>query len=55
MTVDLLVRNGTVLDGVGEQRIADVAVKDGRIVLIGNSDAVQPLETLDAAGLYRHP
>ena len=55
MTVDLLVRNGTVLDGTGEQRIADVAVKDGRIVLIGNSDAVQPLETLDAAGLYVTP
>ncbi len=36
MTYDLLVKNGTVIDGSGGARYrADVAVKDGRIVAIG--------------------
>jgi N-acyl-D-amino-acid deacylase len=33
---DLVVRNGTVLDGTGgDPREADVAVKDGRIAAVG--------------------
>ena len=55
MAVDLLIRNGTVLDGTGGEQLADVAVKDGRIVGIGNSDAWEALETLDAAGLLVTP
>ena len=55
MDVDLLIRNGTVLDGTGGERAADVAVKDGRILSIGDSTAMQPRETLDAAGLYVTP
>ena len=36
MTYDLVVRNGTVIDGTGApRRQADVAVKDGRIAEIG--------------------
>ena len=36
MTYDLLIKNGTVVDGIGApKRHADVAVKDGRIVEIG--------------------
>ena len=55
MDVDLLIRGGTVLDGTGGERAADVAVKDGRILSIGNSEAMQARETLDAAGLYVTP
>ncbi|MEO6624245.1 MAG: amidohydrolase family protein [Burkholderiaceae bacterium] len=55
MEVDLLVRNGTVLDGTGGQHTADVAVKEGRIFSIGLSNALQARATLDAAGLYVTP
>ena len=37
MTVDLIVRNGTLVDGTGaERRVADVAVDDGRVVAVGD-------------------
>jgi N-acyl-D-amino-acid deacylase len=55
MTLDLLVKNGTVVDGSGMARYrADVGVKDGRIVEIGrirNSAA----QTIDADGLVVSP
>ena len=57
MLVDLLIRNGTVFDGTGSGsgRVADVAVKDGRIHAIGDAYAMLARETLDAAGLYVTP
>jgi N-acyl-D-aspartate/D-glutamate deacylase len=55
MNIDLLIRNGTVLDGTPNERVADVAVKDGRILRIGDCSMVEPLDTLDATGHYVTP
>ncbi len=55
MDVDLLIRDGTVLDGEGGQVRADVGVRDGRIVLCGSSEGVQARDTLDAHGLCVAP
>ena len=59
--VDLIVRNGTVIDGTGgEPRQADIAVQDGRIATIGRFEGAGA-EEIDArgpggnAGLRRHP
>ena len=48
--LDLLIRGGTVIDGTGaEAREADVAIRDGRIVAIGEVTE-EARETLDATG-----
>jgi N-acyl-D-aspartate/D-glutamate deacylase len=55
MTYDLVIRNGTVVDGSGAPRYrADVAVADGRIVEIGRI-AASGREELDADGLFVTP
>ena len=47
---DLIIRNGTVIDGTGRERfVADVAVKDGRIVEIGSVSGPAEKE-IDAGG-----
>ena len=49
-TYDLIIRNGTVVDGTGAPRFTgDIAVKDGLIAAVGqvHGDATQEL---DAAG-----
>src|SRR3990167_1441978 len=52
---DLVVRNGTVLDGTGaEPREADVAIKDGRIAAVGKI-AGAGREEIDAKGLAVTP
>lgn len=55
MTVDLVIRGGTVYDGSGaEGLVADVAVADGRIVQVGRVEAGEAPE-LDAVGLAVAP
>ncbi|MBU8874251.1 amidohydrolase family protein [Reyranella sp. MMS21-HV4-11] len=52
---DLIVRNGTVIDGTGSApRHADVAVQDGRIAAIGRIDG-SGREEIDARGLTVTP
>ena len=50
MNYDLLIKNGTVVDGTGSEGfVADVAIKDGMVVAVGqiSADATQ---TIDASG-----
>ncbi len=55
MSHDLIVRNGTLVDGTGApSRRADVAVKDGRIVAIG-SDLGAATKSIDAEGAIVTP
>ena len=55
MTLDLLVRGGTVVDGSGGKRfVADVGISNGRITRVGRiSDAAR--RTIDADGLIVSP
>jgi len=55
MSYDLLIKNGTVVDGTGTpRRRADVAVKDGIIAEIGNIDG-GARKVIDADGLIVAP
>ena len=52
---DLVIRNGTVIDGTGApRRVADVAVQDGRIAAVGPKLGPAKRE-IDAAGLIVAP
>src|SRR5260370_17317284 len=52
---DLVIRNGTVLDGSGApRRIADIAVQDGKIAAVGRKLGTGRRE-IDAAGLIVAP
>src|SRR5688500_9594497 len=54
-SADLLIRGAKVHDGLGAPaRIADVAVKDGRVVAGGNSNA-SARSAVDASGLALMP
>jgi len=53
---DLVIRNGTVVDGSGgKARRADVGIKDGRIVRIGSLKRAYAREVIDASGLIIAP
>ncbi|HYL53543.1 MAG TPA: amidohydrolase family protein [Acidimicrobiia bacterium] len=55
MTIDVLIKNGTLVDGTGAPaRRADVAINDGRIVGIGDVDDTAA-RTVDADGLVVAP
>ncbi|MEO8544801.1 MAG: amidohydrolase family protein [Burkholderiaceae bacterium] len=54
--MDVLVRNGTVLDGTGaDPLVADIAIRDGRIVDIGRLRHVRARQEIDASGLAVAP
>lgn len=55
-TYDLIIRGGRVLDGTGApERVADVAVRDGRVAAIGDLGRAKGTEEIDATGLYVTP
>jgi len=55
-TFDLLVRKGLVIDGSGAEGFeADVGLRDGRIVRVGDLSAATARRTIDATGLVVAP
>ena len=49
--VDLIIRNGIVIDGTGKERFkADIIVDDGRIQYVGSADSIEALKEIDASG-----
>ncbi|MAU91593.1 MAG: hypothetical protein CBD42_004465 [Gammaproteobacteria bacterium TMED182] len=49
MVNDLLIKNGTLIDGSGSEPIrADIIVNDGRITRIGNCGSVEAAQVIDA-------
>jgi N-acyl-D-amino-acid deacylase len=56
MTYDLLIRNGTIVDGLGgEPYVGDVAVQDGVIAAVGTVNGNTAEREIDAAGLLVTP
>lgn len=54
--VDLIIRNGTVVDGTGApSRVADVAISGGTIVQVGENLAARGAREIDAKGLLVTP
>ncbi|HSR53305.1 MAG TPA: D-aminoacylase [Acidobacteriota bacterium] len=55
-SVDLIIENGRLLDGSGNPwRYADVGVRDGIIVAVGDLEDVEAERRIDASGLYVAP
>ncbi|MEZ5168241.1 MAG: amidohydrolase family protein [Acidimicrobiales bacterium] len=53
--LDVIIKGGTVIDGTGSPGVvADIGIRDGRIVAIGSVDEAAE-ETIDAAGLVVCP
>jgi len=53
---DLLIRNGTIIDGSGAARYrADIAIKDDRIVRIGKLKTASAARVIDATGMIVSP
>ncbi len=56
LPLDLLIRGGRMIDGTGAPaRIADVGIRDGRIVLVGDVGTARATRTIDATGLVVAP
>lgn len=56
MDFDLVITNGTVVDGTGRPRFrADVGIRDGRIAAVASGERLEGRQTLDAAGLVVAP
>ncbi|MFZ4622159.1 MAG: N-acyl-D-amino-acid deacylase family protein [Bacteroidota bacterium] len=53
---DLLIKGGRVIDGTGAaETLADVGIRDGRIVALGTIDSVDALRVIDAKGMHVVP
>ncbi len=53
---DLLIRDGTILDGTGKEAFTgDLAIRDGRIIAVGENLAYAANEVVDARGLAVTP
>ncbi|MEB4208541.1 N-acyl-D-amino-acid deacylase family protein [Mycobacterium sp. 94-17] len=56
MTYDLIIRRGTIVDGLGgEPYVGDVAVKDGVITAVGAINGATAAREIDATGLLVTP
>ena len=56
MTYDLIIRNGTIVDGLGgEPFVGDVAVQDGMIAAVGHVNGRGAQREIDATGLLITP
>jgi len=56
MAHDLIIRNGTIIDGTGAQGFrADVAIDGDRITALGDLSAAQAAREIDASGLIVSP
>jgi len=56
MTYDLIIRNGTIVDGLGgEPYVGDVAVRDGVIQAVGQVNGDTARREIDASGLLVTP
>ena len=56
MTYDLIIRNGTIVDGLGgEPYVGDVAVRDGSIAAVGSVNGDTAAREIDATGLLVTP
>jgi N-acyl-D-amino-acid deacylase len=56
MTYDLIIRNGTIVDGLGgEPFLGDVAVQDGMIAAVGHVNGSGAQREIDATGLLITP
>src|SRR5688572_30519882 len=56
MLLDLVITNGTVIDGTGAPRFAaDVGVEGGRIAAVARPGALRGKRSIDAAGLVVAP
>lgn len=56
MALDLLIKNGTIIDGTGELRYdADLGISGGKIKVIGNLEDAQAGRVIDASGLIITP
>src|ERR1700721_281503 len=56
MTYDLIIRNGTIVDGLGgEPYVGDVAAKDGVIRAVGHVNGETASQEIDATGLLVTP
>src|SRR3954451_2662877 len=55
-TVDVIIRNGKILDGTGNSwYYGDIAIKDGKIVKIGRLKSITASKEIDATGLFVCP